>query len=188
MAFNLRSSNTFGGGAQGFTRATIRPEYDKYLQEQRSLELQGQRQLLDQQKQKSRLLEQLVGGGGGGQIGQPGGPDSGVGGGSLSGGFQGLLDSVLGDLSSVGESQRGRINESYDTALNNQLALFADRGLLSSNLAGNALTGVNRERQSSLTELEDTLSQRRAGAKTQIGLAGLSQQQDMLMQLLSLLG
>jgi hypothetical protein len=158
------------------------------LRQQRQLELEKQRETLQQQRQRSKLLAGFFGNmTGGGNIGQPGGPDAGAGGG-LFGGFQGLLDTVLGDLGKVGESQRQGINEGFDEALNNQLAMFSDRGLASSNLAGNAFTGTERGRQSALTELEGSLAQRRAGATSQIGLAGLSQQQDMLMQLLSMIG
>lgn len=167
----------------------IRPEFERFQRQQRELQLETQRQTLADQRQRANLLNSLFGRitGGGDGLGQPGFPDAGGGGGAF-GGFQGLLDTVLGDLSQVGEAQRAGINEGFDEALNNQLALFADRGLASSNLAGNAFTGVERGRQSALTELESTLAQRRAGATTQIGLAGLGQQQDLLTQLLSMLG
>jgi len=173
-------------GMPTFQTTRPRASYDSYLQQTRQLELQSQRERLAQQRQRSKLFEGFFGSlTGGGNMNQPGGPDAG---GGLFGGFKGLLDTVLGDLSRVGESQRQGINEGFDQSLNNQLALYSDRGLASSNLAGNAFTGVERGRQSALTELEGNLAQRRAGATQQIGLAGLGQQQDMLMQLLSMLG
>jgi hypothetical protein len=160
-------TSPFAGVQNHGTVTRIRPEYDQYVQQKRDLELQTQRSLLGMLTGKGK------GKGGGGGMG---------------GGFDALLESVLGDLGQVGDARRGQINEGFDAALNSQLADLSDRGLRSSSLAANLTTGLEGERQDALTGLEDSLLQRRAGAKMDIGLAGLSQQQDILQQLLSMLG
>lgn len=161
---------------RGAGRATQDLEFQKFKTQME--QEKSQRNLL---KQREQLLASLLGGGGG-QFGQPGFLE---GGGGIGGGFSGLLESVIGDISQTGEAQRQRINQGFDASLQSQLSRLSDRGLGSSNLAANLATGVERERQTSLTELEDALLGRRASARQQIGLAGLNQQQNFMMQLLS---
>jgi hypothetical protein len=203
--FRLQPSNTFGGGrSSGITRTTIRPEYDRFLQEQRGLQLDTQRQVLSSQKQKQQLLDQLLGGsfgggsGGGlfGNVGQvfqhegSGGAGGGVA--SIPGlpqGYQSLLDRTVGDISRLGGARRQQIEQGSQSALNSALARLSDRGLGSSSLQANLATGAEQQKQMSLQELEDDLLGRQIGATQQIGGQGLQAQQSLIMQLLqSLLG
>lgn len=171
------------------TSTRLRPEFAKFEREQREIQLAGQRQALLGQKQRQNVFSQLTSSllGGGGNISQPGGPDT-PGGVPGIGGAQGLLSQLLGDIGRLGGSQRQRINEGFDASLQSQLAGLSDRGLGGSTLAANLATGAERGKQTALTELEDALLGRKIGATQQIGLAGLQQQQQLLLQLLGLLG
>jgi hypothetical protein len=89
-------------------------------------------------------------------------------------GYKELSDSLLGQIGSQGTSQTEKINRSYDASLDSSLARLYDRGFGNSSISTSTQLESDRNRQSSLTELNDSLLSQKIGVGSQIGLAGLN--------------
>jgi len=163
MAFTSTNFGNFGLGPQPMKSGFLLRETPRILDRQYREDMLG-------------AYGDVLGGlGMGGLSGSASGSASG-GGGDTSG-YGALSDSLLGELQGAGDSQREKINRSFDTSLDSSLARLSDRGWGNSSLVESTEGASQRNRQSSLSELEDNLLQQRVGVKSQIGLAGLNAQQ-----------
>ncbi len=163
MAFSVGSSNNAGLAKNSLANA------HRNLQSGRN-----RRDATFNQNLKIGGIEQLMGllgiGGGGGGLSQPGGPDGGAGG--VGGGFDGILggqedqlNSLLGDISGLGDADRQRIGRQFDAAGNTEIARLEDRGFGASNLGGEAIGSIEDSRSQALADLSQQLLGNKIGVK-----------------------
>ena len=161
MAFSVGSYNNAGLAKGSLSNAHSNLDLERRLREgqaNQDMKIGGIKQLMG--------LLGLGGGGGGlgGGLSQPGGPDGGGSGEGLGFGFDNILNnqndqlnSLLGDISGLGEADRARIGTQYDSARNTELARLEDRGFGASNLGAEAVGSIEDARQQSLLDLSQSL-------------------------------
>jgi hypothetical protein len=93
-----------------------------------------------------------------------------------------LRNELLGQLEGYGDSQRDSINRGYDNSLDASIAKLHDRGFGNSSLIESTQLQSDRNRQSSMTELEDSIMGQKLGIGQNVGLAGLAAQQQLRIQ------
>jgi hypothetical protein len=143
------------------------------------------------EKVKIQELQRLLNSGGGilGSTGSGGGGSAGSlptgalpapgTGGAGGGGYDQLQSQLLGQMEGLGDSRREQINTSFANSLDDSLSRLSDRGFGNSSGLASITAGNERDKQSALTGLEDSLLGQRVGVQSQIGLAGLQSQDYM---------
>jgi hypothetical protein len=146
----------------------------KHQERLRNMELSQVRQQQQFQAQnqsnRQRLLDSLLGGGFSGEA-------SAEFEGDLFGGYRDRANSLIDQL---GDADRLRINRGFEAAEQGALANLSDRGLGGSSSSANISLGTEREKQEALTGLEDQLLGKRLGVESDL----FSQQAGLFQQLL----
>lgn len=107
-----------------------------------------------------------------------GGSGSGArGGGGSTDGYKELSDSLMGQIGQQGAARTDQINRAFDASLDSQLSRLYDRGFGNSSMATSTQLESDRNRESALTELMDSLLSQKIGVGQTVGLAGLNQEQ-----------
>lgn len=98
----------------------------------------------------------------------------------LAGGYEGLLGTARGLVSSLGGQERRDINRIFDeTGTELQMGLSA-RGLGGSTISSSIGSGVARERTDALGRLQDRLTTQQLGVEERFGLPGLASRERLL--------
>lgn len=176
MAISLRQLNranerllgiSKGGRSTLPTSTRLDPNFAALEEEGRQFdrEFSLAQQQFDLQK---GLLGSLLGGGlgvggGGGNIMQPGAPDTP--GGGFGGGGGGIGGTLLDQLAGYGQGERARIEQDFTDLGNTAVARLEARGLGGSSLLPAEMLGVEREKQLALGELGDRQIEARIGVQ-----------------------
>lgn len=128
-----------------------------------------------------KALQQLMGLFGGGGIG---GAAGGKGGSGINGGYSGLLNQEIGNIDQMGKGRTNDINQAYHDSSQGALATLSDKGIGGGSFTADAFNGAERNRQSSLNELNDQLLGAKNQAYNTVGVAGVNAQQQQMMAIL----
>lgn len=100
---------------------------------------------------------------------------------SIGRGYSDLSQQVLGGLEGAGAAERQRIGDAYAAAQGQAGQSLVSRGLGNSTVVDSTNRGLTFDAQKQYLDLADRLMQQRAGYTSQLGLAGLAQQQQSVM-------
>jgi len=98
----------------------------------------------------------------------------------INSGFQGRYDKGMGLLEGLGDTERKRINRSYDNQVGSIGANLTNRGLNNSTIAGSMQNAVNRNREESQGMLSEQLRREQLGAHTNLSGDQMSAMQNLL--------
>ena len=87
---------------------------------------------------------------------------------TINQGYQDRYDTGMGMLEGLGETERGRINRSYDNQVNSIGVNLTNRGLNNSTIAGNMQNATNRNREESQGMLSEMLRREQLGTHNQL--------------------
>lgn len=104
---------------------------------------------------------------------------------SGGGGFGDLLNKELGNIDQMGAGRRTDINQAYHDSSQGAMAALSDKGIGGGSFTTDAFNGAERNRQSSLNELNDQLLGAKNQAYNSVGLAGANAQQQSRYQVLA---
>lgn len=102
-----------------------------------------------------------------------------------AGGYGDLLKSELGNIDQMGAGRTNDINQGYQDSTHSALAALSDKGIGGGSFTTDAYAGAERNRQSSLNELNDQLLGAKNQAYNSVGLAGANAQQQSRFSILA---
>ncbi len=103
-----------------------------------------------------------------------------VGAANLATGFEDILGTATGLVSSLGQAERQDINRRFTEAGNESQMHLIERGLGGTGITSSMRAGVERERSTALLGLEEQIAQQQLGVQETFGLAGLGAEERML--------
>lgn len=101
------------------------------------------------------------------------------------GGFGDLLNKELGNIDQMGAGRTNDINQAYHDSVGAGLSALSDKGIGGGSFTTDAYNSSERDRQSSLNQLNDQLLGAKNQAYNTVGMAGANAQQQSRMQILS---
>lgn len=99
--------------------------------------------------------------------------------------FKQLMTQLLGQADQLGASRLADINQAFNENLQRSIAGLRQRGLASSNLTANLLSGNERNKQRAINSLNEQLLGAKIGLQQGIGLQGLGTSSSERQQILS---